>query len=251
MHPVNMSNYPDNSANDQPCTIIIGDVHGCLLELNQLLLELAPTEHDHLIFIGDLIDRGPDSAGVVERVVELSVRHRVSLILGNHEEKFLRYRRHRAAGKGVERQMLGTEEFPMLMERLQSIHFEFLENAYYTLHLPEYRTLLVHGGIPGQVKFPLPATYRYGEHAPRDYPGLDLLTKTRFLDENGSFVALNEQKPQDQFWAETYDGRYGHVVFGHEPFMEAAPKEFPFATGVDTGCVYGGKLSALVLPAAL
>jgi serine/threonine protein phosphatase 1 len=232
-------------------TIIIGDVHGCLLELNQLLLELAPAEYDHLIFIGDLIDRGPDSAGVVERVVELSARHHVSLILGNHEEKFLRYRRHLEEGKGVELQMSGSEEFPMLMERLQPIHFEFLEGAYYALHLPEYHTLLVHGGIPGKVKFPFPVTYRYGEHAPRDYPGLDLLTKTRFLDDNGSFVALNEQKPQDQFWAETYDGRYGHVVFGHQPFMEAAPKEFPFATGVDTGCVYGGKLSALVLTVAL
>ena len=232
-------------------TIIIGDVHGCLDELNQLLLELAPTEYDHLIFIGDLIDRGPDSAGVVERVVELSVRHRVSLILGNHEEKFLRYRRHLEEGKGGERQMLGTEVFPTLMERLQPIHFEFLEAAYYSLHLPEYRTLLVHGGIPGQVKFPLPATYRYGEHSPRDYPGLDLLTKTRFLDENGKFVALNAQQPHHNYWADTYDGRYGHVVFGHQPFMEAAPKEFPFATGVDTGCVYGGKLSALVLPVAL
>jgi hypothetical protein len=72
-----------------------------------------------------------------------------------------------------------------------------------------------------------------------------LLTKVRYLSPDGKFIALGEESPNDRFWAEKYDGAHGHVYFGHQPFIQSSPKQFPFATGIDTGCVYGGWLSAV------
>ena len=66
---------------------VIGDIHGCLLEL-ELLLEQIPRK-DKLVFLGDYIDRGPESAGVVDRL--LKEKERSIFIKGNHETMFLSY----------------------------------------------------------------------------------------------------------------------------------------------------------------
>jgi len=67
----------------------IGDIHGCLRQLDALLDRIAPTADDHLIFLGDLIDRGPDSAAVIRRVRVLSETHQVTILKGNHEQMML------------------------------------------------------------------------------------------------------------------------------------------------------------------
>ncbi|MCA9656860.1 MAG: metallophosphoesterase [Myxococcales bacterium] len=56
-------------------TLIVGDVHGCLAELDALLVELEPRAGDRFVFVGDIVDRGPDSVGVVRRVRELCARY--------------------------------------------------------------------------------------------------------------------------------------------------------------------------------
>lgn len=101
-----------------PKTYIIGDVHGCIDELQELIQQLAPASDDQLIFIGDLIDRGPDSSAVVRQVVQWSKQLNVKLILGNHEEKFLRYVQHIKEGNDIEKQMKHINEFPHLLYSL-------------------------------------------------------------------------------------------------------------------------------------
>src|SRR5690554_6025128 len=64
---------------------VIGDIHGCSKALRSLVDEIAPSQDDQLIFLGDFIDRGPDSRGVIDQVIELSQRTRVVAIRGNHE----------------------------------------------------------------------------------------------------------------------------------------------------------------------
>ena len=59
-------------------------------------------------------------------------------------------------------------------------------------------------------------------------------------------MTLGNEKPEDPFWAEVYDGRFGHVIFGHQPFMNGV-QYFDHATGIDTGAVFGGTLTALVI----
>ena len=71
--------------------IAIGDIHGCARTLGALLDRLALTEDDHLVFIGDYIDRGPDSRGVVDRLIELRRTQPCTFLRGNHEALMLSY----------------------------------------------------------------------------------------------------------------------------------------------------------------
>jgi serine/threonine protein phosphatase 1 len=71
--------------------IAIGDIHGCAKTLDLLLEHLDPTDEDHLIFVGDYIDRGPDSKGVIDRLLDLSQTHRCTFLRGNHEALMLGY----------------------------------------------------------------------------------------------------------------------------------------------------------------
>ena len=70
---------------------------------------------------------------------------------------------------------------------------------------------------------------------------------TEIEDKSGKFVSLGQENEHTQFWAETYDGKYGKVIFGHNPFMQDTPKYFANAIGIDTGCVFGGYLTALII----
>lgn len=91
--------------------IVIGDIHGCNLELNALVENLKLTKKDNLYFIGDLIDKGVDSVGVVKTVYSLSRDYNVKLILGNHEEKFLRYVKNKEINQAALNSMKNIDEF--------------------------------------------------------------------------------------------------------------------------------------------
>ena len=79
-----------------PRTLVIGDIHGCLRQFDALLDTVAVTASDRLILLGDLVDRGPDSAGVVRRAIGLSARCRLSVIRGNHEQMMIDARKSHA-----------------------------------------------------------------------------------------------------------------------------------------------------------
>jgi len=72
-----------------PRTIAIGDIHGCLDALNALLYAIQPTPEDTIITVGDYVDRGPDSRGVIERLLELEKTTHLVPLLGNHEEMLI------------------------------------------------------------------------------------------------------------------------------------------------------------------
>ena len=227
--------------------IIVGDIHGCIEELNELMHKINLQPSDALYFIGDLIDRGPDSAGVVKRCRDLSLNYNVKLILGNHEEKFLRYLQHIENKTGLEKQMKGTDDFVPLIAGIGQQEIDFLKSAYYSITFKEENITLLHGGISTSIKFPFPETYSFLEHSPKKLKGIELITKVRYLNPEGKFVSLNEETDADRYWAEVYDGRFGYIYFGHQPFMKQLPMQFSHATGLDTGCVFGGWLSAVVL----
>jgi len=228
-------------------TFIIGDVHGCIDELKELVHQLAIVSGDRLIFIGDLIDRGPDSLGVVRQVYEWSKFFDVFLLLGNHEEKFNRYVHHIQGNTGKEKEMKGIDQFSNLLNGLNESEINFLKEAYYSLHLPEFDSLLVHAGVWRNISFHLPATYKFNPETTDSNKHIVLLTKTRFINSEGNFVSLGEEKQDDVFWANNYNGQYGHIYFGHQPFLQSLPHHFSHATAIDTGCVYGGWLTAVEL----
>ncbi|HVJ15205.1 MAG TPA: metallophosphoesterase [Polyangiaceae bacterium] len=200
-------------------TIIVGDVHGCSRELSQLLERLRPEASDTLVFVGDLVNRGPDSTGVLRIVRELGAR----ATIGNHEQRLLAARASRAEGKAGPR--LGSS-LERLMSELSDEDWKQVEAMPLKIDLPEQGLRVVHGGVVPGVPFE--------ELDP------NIVTRIRSIADDGS--------PSEK-WGTPWGAKYRgppHVVFGHN--ARAVPQLHPDATGLDTGCVYGGKLTALVLP---
>lgn len=118
-------------------TLAIGDIHGCLSALNFLLDEVEPCAEDRLIFLGDYVDRGPDSRGVIERLLRLREQHPRSVFLrGNHEIMMVTARRHprtqrewlSVGGKAALQSYAGDRLIGCL-EDVPDSHWAFLEQG--------------------------------------------------------------------------------------------------------------------------
>ena len=172
---------------------VVGDPHGCPDELDSLLDKISPTSDELVVFVGDLIRKGPDSEAVVERVMRMD--NAVS-VRGNNEEKVID----------------GKHSMPELSHKSR----ECLSSMPVVVSWGD--SLAVHGGVvPGK---PL-----------RDQTQADL-QETRSLYGKGY---------DGTFWFERYDGDF-RVFFGHT--VLDAPLDLGNAVGLDTGCVYGGSLTA-------
>ncbi|HEX6242631.1 MAG TPA: metallophosphoesterase [Polyangiales bacterium] len=202
-------------------SIFVGDVHGCLDELQRLLKQLRVGAGDRLVLVGDLVAKGPDSQGVVACARE----HGALGVRGNHDEAVLRYLRALARHDPPPR----TKNGHIAVARsLLDEDVRFLEGLPLWLRFPELDTLVVHAGVvPG-----VPIERQDPEH----------LMTMRSLRADGSASSKLEE---GVLWGTRWRGPE-HVVFGHDALTGL--QQHPFATGLDTGCVYGGSLSALVLP---
>jgi serine/threonine protein phosphatase 1 len=172
---------------------VVGDVHGCRRELDRLLDRLDPTPEDLVVFVGDLVRKGPDSAGVVERVRSrpnfLSVR-------GNNEEKLLR----------------GESS----VEGLTDDHRSWIADLPVAVGWDD--ALVVHAGVD---------------------PRKPLARHT--VDDFENVRELGDGSYEPPFWYDGYEGST-RVFFGHTPLERPVVRDC--AVGLDTGCVYGGELTA-------
>jgi diadenosine tetraphosphatase ApaH/serine/threonine PP2A family protein phosphatase len=226
-------------------TIIFGDVHGCLVELTNLVKSLELRPSDKLVFCGDLVDKGPDSAGVVAFVRALAKSFNVVLVKGNHEEKHERFRKHETKWleTGKTNPIKNAEVLREINNELNADDVAFLETAVLFHELPEHKALVVHAGVPPTMRH-LPDL---GDLKGKRKKFANQMLRFRFADSDGHMVPLSDCDPsRHSFWADGYDGRFGHVFFGHEPFTGTEPKRFKHATGLDTGCVFGGSLTVAV-----
>ena len=227
--------------------ILIGDVHGCLTELQALIHRIAPQPDDTFVFLGDLIDKGPESPGVVRWVRHFAEAHRVILIEGNHEEKHRRWRRHQRQGSPIADAMTGTERMAALTQALSAADIAFLETGRLYFHMPQYQALAVHAGVPPAIET-LPADPREIAAYPRKQRDIYMqMLRIRFVSAEGKIRHLGDEVEGDRYWATFYDGRLGTVYFGHQVFMTPAPVVFAHAVGLDLGAVHGGFLAAAVL----
>ncbi len=214
-------------------TIIIGDVHGCGWELAALLDRLGPTEDDRVVMVGDLVVRGPEPLWVLRLVREIGAQ----AVRGNHEDRLLRWRaaqRDLASGAGnrlaaSEARLLEAKWLTRTAEQVDEDGWALIESLPLWLDVPTDDLRVVHAGVqPG---------------VPMDEQAAHTLLTIRTIDDAGR---PSELRDGGRLWGAGYDGP-PHVVFGHNADYE--PQLHPWATGIDTGCVYGGSLTALVLRA--
>src|SRR5437764_3543734 len=115
-------------------TLALGDIHGCSIALDALLALVAPAPDDRIIALGDYVDRGPDSCGVIDRLIPLFDEGRLIPLLGNHDEMMIDAhqggdRRLWLAVGGVETlASYGHDPFdPPALEGVPPRHWKFLE----------------------------------------------------------------------------------------------------------------------------
>jgi predicted phosphodiesterase len=197
-------------------TIVIGDVHGCLEELLALLARCHRTPADRVILVGDLVNKGPDSAGVVA----WARQNGVDAVLGNHDDHALDAAHGDLDVKPHHRAVAAS---------LGPADLDWLEARPLWLRIDEYKKpyVVIHGGmVPG-----IAVEEQQREH----------LLNLRSIADGGRPSKRIEGDP----WASLWKGPE-HVVFGHDAVRGL--QSHKHATGLDTGCVYGRALTALILP---
>lgn len=194
-------------------TIVVGDIHGCYDELMKLLKKVKLKPTDRVISVGDLISKGPK----VREVLDLFMTdRRFSTVIGNHDLTLRRYWN----GEDIELKQAHKETHKKL-RRKKDKYLTYLNSLPFIIDLGTH--IVVHAGLRPNVELHSQTT---GD-----------LTRIRVL---GPDRESEEGTP----WYHVYGGEK-IVLFGHWPAAE--PRRGPKAIGLDTGCVYGYKLTAYVI----
>ena len=204
-------------------TIVIGDVHGCYEELMVLMRKLKGEneyneETDKLIFLGDYVDRGPDSKKVVDYVRELQKNNdKVIALCGNHEDMMIKFHAN------ISKSWI-YNGFEATIKSYKRNEEDIKDAVDWMITLPIYHEddhfVYVHAGVVPGVPM--------GEQDPEDL----LWTREEFI--------FNPKKHDKK------------VIFGHTPSLYVKNNHYPYSTEaenfcIDTGCVYGGRLTALII----
>ncbi|MFD5099129.1 polynucleotide kinase-phosphatase [Streptomyces albidochromogenes] len=211
---------------------IIGDIHGCRSELETLLGTLGYVDGSHpdgrtAVFVGDLVDRGPDSPGVLRRVMGMVASGDALCVPGNHENKLGRYLK----GRNVQHTHGLAETIEQLEKEDDAFKEqvrEFIDGLVSHYVLDGGNLVVCHAGLPekyhGRTSGRVRSHALYGD-------------TTGETDEFG----LPVRYP----WAEDYRGRAA-VVYGHTPVPNTSWINNTIC--LDTGAVFGGKMTALRWP---
>jgi len=198
--------------------VIYGDIHGCLEEWKELRKEIPKNSFE--ICLGDILDKGPYCV----EALRYAQKNKIFSIMGNHEYKHLR----KKLGKKVKL----DENQQKIYSQLKKEDFDYISSMPFFLKL-NHITLL-HAGITNKINLNNPPLKI-----------INLLMFIREIDENNNFLPLNHKNLNAKYWADVYDGHEGFIVYGHNPFSN--PKINKYSIGIDTGCVYGNKLTAIIM----
>ena len=194
-------------------TIVVGDIHGCYDELVALLELVGLSAHDRVVAVGDLITKGPKNRQVLEL---FRTDGRFRSVLGNHDLALLKY--WRGEGNSLKNAQIVTAAE---LEPDSLRYRDFLSSLPFMIDLGNH--IVVHAGLrPG---IPL------GEQSPED------LTELRTLGEDRT-------NREGIAWYDVYDSQQT-VLFGHWPTRD--PIRAARAIGLDTGCVYGNRLTGYIV----
>jgi bis(5'-nucleosyl)-tetraphosphatase (symmetrical) len=211
-------------------TIFVGDVHGSIDEFNELLRKLHyDPKTDRLILVGDLLDRGPDSVGVVRKAREM----KLECLMGNHEHKYIKWFR----SQGTRTDVYDRKDYYGQLSDQDIVYIHDMP-----LYIELDNVIAVHAGLK---------------------PGIALSSQTkddlmylRYTDADRKFISLKKinklgkEATGAKFWTEF--GPFGkNVVYGHNvhSLTDIRIDQYEDGTacyGIDTGCCFNGRLSALI-----
>ncbi|BDD61446.1 hypothetical protein MAP00_006490 [Monascus purpureus] len=240
--------------------VFVGDVHGCNSELGQLLEKVSFDREngDHLIFTGDMINKGPDSTGVVD----LARKHSASCVRGNHEDRILLVRRAMYAKGELEDNTTEENEEGgnftgcnskecKLARQLSNEQARWLERCPVILNIGQIKgmgnVVVVHGGlVPGvenEKQDPSGVmtmrTIDLDNHLPSSSSDGTPWTKLFNKYQSILYSKLKKSSPQNPKAGLTT------VIYGHDSASSLQLKTY--TKGLDTGCYKGGKLTALII----
>jgi len=220
--------------------IAIGDIHGCRNLLVKLLDKISFLEEDCLVFLGDYTDRGEDSKGVIEFLIKLKTTHpNVIFLRGNHDA--------------------------LLLDILFSKKIEGRKLEWY-LNLGGNKTLAQYGCPMGEITSYMYFFDNISKLKLKDYfpdSHLEFLKSTELFYKTDKYLfvhaginpdkTLDEQSPEDLVWIRNEFIYRPHpleqtIIYGHTPVSQPRIDLAERKIGIDTGAVYGGKLTALILP---
>lgn len=218
----------------------IGDVHGCLNELVALLKKCQYEFSDDIyvhpkgripVFVGDITDRGPASVDTMKLVTTMVKKNVALYVPGNHCNKLYRYflGRNVQITHGLETTVQELEELPRKeYEEVKKSFMELYENAPLYLRLADDKVVVAHAGIRedmiGQKGKKVKTFVLYGDITGKKHP---------------------DGTPVRRDWAKHYKGKR-LIVYGHTPVHE--PRKINNTINIDTGCVFGGALTAFHYP---
>jgi predicted phosphodiesterase len=205
--------------------IIIGDIHGCYEELIELLDKIAPGPGDVVISTGDMVRKGPDPA----RCLDLWRDRGFLAVAGTNEEKLLRFSTASRA-----RRLLLPREDRRLLRKPDLV--DFIRGWPLAIDVPSLNVAVVHGGLYPGMALDEAAVRR----AAKDVMRLRWIRRVKGQWES---AGKNRERNSDVLWAEVWTGPRT-ILYGHTPLRE--PRVDPRAIGLDTGCVYGGFLTAAI-----
>ena len=221
----------------------IGDVHGCIWKLHLLLASLP--QNAFLIFVGDLIHKGPNSKGVVDVVRELCEEGRAVVVRGNHETMV-----GKVNGKFYEDEVGLTEEDGEWLRSRPLFIRDENENLFLHAGMDQGSTkallqgLIDDGHLPEGGEWTEAMVNEAVASLSKGKQGkLGKVMFIRKLSPKGTFVPLNQECPDDTWWSSKYEGDFGHIFYGHQPWENVRFDEH--ATGIDTGAYDNGKLTAI------
>lgn len=213
--------------------ILIGDLHGCLKEAEELLAKCDARPEDHVLFLGDLVDRGPHSAGCVDLAMRIEARQgKPACILGNHEEKHLFY-------DDIEKRKGRVNvDIPTHVETRQQLkrhHYDYFRAMPKFVRFPEYNLVAVHAGVfPGR-----PIEKQTDRH-------LLHIQSIRPPDEKSMWPSrIPTGEDGWRFWHHFWDGPE-RIAFGHSVLNK--PLITDRVLGLDGGACFGLELWGYVFP---
>lgn len=204
----------------------MGDVHGCLEELKELVETVNTPEAGIMyIFCGDILNKGPYSVETLRYARGLT---NSLVVRGNHEEHILKHCIEIAENPAAAANLPDKYQW---IRNLTAEEIDYLFELPYTISIPSHNAIIVHAGL-----YP----WKTLDHQELD----DMVLMRNIINSENSIPLASKCIETGVPWATMWTGPE-HIYFGHD--AQRGLQQYPLCTGLDLGCVYGGELAAVFL----